>query len=167
MFSASSKHLHPCTSLSTADRVLSDNYVQSGVSRLIMDETCQQSVCMTAVCMLDHTHIACACACSCSQASPVQLSQQLAEPAWDGKKVTANCLLDRTHPHCMLCNIINGTSSMEMLQELGGCAMHHKYHWSKGIRTFECMLIHKSSVPECVMKHFQQNIISESSQKKM
>ena len=130
-----------------------------------MDDMCQQSVCMTAVCMLDHTYIECAH--SCSQTSPVQQSQKLAEPAWHGKKVTANCLLDRTHTHCMLCNITDGASSMEVLQELGGCAMHHKYHWSKGIRTFECMSIHKSSVPECVMEHFQQNITSESSQKKM
>ena len=163
MFSAGSKHPSPCTSLSSADHGSNDNCDWPEVSRFAMDDKCWCSMCLTAECRLDHTQIESTSA--CSQASPVRLLQKLAEHARDGecqwsKKVTATCLLDHTHTHCMLYNIINGTASMEVLQEMGGCAMHNKYQWSKGIRTFACMSIHNSSVPECVMEHFQQSITS-------
>ena len=164
LFSAGSKHACPCASLSRADHGSNDNFDWSDVSRFAMDDKC--SMCMTAECRLDHTQIESTSA--CSQASPVQLLQKLAEHARDGecqwsKNVTANCLLDHTHTQCMLYNIIDGTASMEVLQEMRGCAMHNKYQWSKGIRAFACMSIHNSGVPErveCVMEHFQQSITS-------
>lgn len=64
LFSAGSKQPCPCTSLSSADRGLTDNCVESGVSRFTMHDMCQWSVYMTAECVLDHTQIQCAWTCS-------------------------------------------------------------------------------------------------------
>jgi len=56
-------------------------------------------------------------------------------------------------------DIINRTSPVELLQDLGGCAMHNKPQWSKGM-IVACMTIHKASVLEYVLEHLQQNITS-------